>query len=65
MDQLIGAYKEYIVIEREYLNELIKERETYIGSKGLYGQGIGEGMERIINKIKENNIYNKGFEIHK
>lgn len=66
MDQLIGmGYKEYIVIERELINELLKESEEFKESKGMYANGIGEGIKRTIERIKENNLYNREFEIHK
>jgi hypothetical protein len=65
MEQIIGGYKEFVVIERELLNELLKESKEYSNSKGLFAKGIGEGMERTIERIKENNIYNKEFEIKK
>lgn len=63
MEQIIGGYKEFVVIERELLNELLKESKEYSNSKGLFAKGIGEGIERTIERIKENNIYNKEFEI--
>jgi hypothetical protein len=64
MEQIIGGFKEYIVIEREVLNELIKEGELMEKeSKGLYAKGIGTGMIKTVEKIKENNIYNKDFKI--
>jgi hypothetical protein len=64
MEQIIGGFKEYIVIEREVLNELIKEGELMEKeSKGLYAKGIGTGMIKTVEKIIENNIYNKDFKI--
>jgi hypothetical protein len=64
MEQIIGGFKEFIVIERELLNELIKEGELMEKeSKGLYAKGIGNGIIKTVEKIKENNIYNKDFKI--
>ena len=34
-------------------------------SKGLHAKGIGKGIERAVERIKENNIYNKDFQIKK
>lgn len=65
MEQIIGSYKEFVVIERELLNEIIQESEGYDSSKGLYAKGMGEGMKRVVDRIKENNIYNKDFQIKK
>lgn len=62
MEQIIGGFKEYVIIERAVLNELIKEGETIEKeSKGLYAKGMGVGMVKAVEKIKENNIYNKDF----
>jgi hypothetical protein len=60
-ENIIGGYKEYIVIERETLNELINESHSLKDSKGLYGKGIGEGIQKAVDKIKSNNIYNREF----
>jgi hypothetical protein len=67
MDQLIGAYKEYIVIERNELdkieklairkledNELKGLSEAYIEAKSVLD---------LIKEIKRLNIYNNDFEI--
>ena len=64
MEQIIGGFKEYVVIEREVLNELLNEGQLMEkDSKGLFAKGIGVGMIKTIEKIKENNIYNKDFKI--
>ena len=63
MEQIIGGYKEFVVIERELLNELLNESKEFGNSKGLFAKGIGEGIQRTVERIKENNIYNKEFEI--
>jgi hypothetical protein len=65
MEQIIGSYKEFVVIERELLNELLNESKELDNSKGLYAKGIGEGIKRTVERIKENNIYNKDFQIKK
>lgn len=62
MEQIIGSYKEFVVIERELLNELIEQSKEMDSSKGLYAKGIGEGIKRAVERIKENNIYNKDFQ---
>jgi hypothetical protein len=60
-ENIIGGYKEYIVIEREILNELISESHSLKDSVGLYGKGIGDGIMKAVDKIKSNNIYNREF----
>lgn len=62
MEQIIGGFKEFIVIERELLNELIEEgKKLESESKGLFAKGLGTGMLRMAERIKENNVYNKDF----
>ena len=64
MEQIIGGFKEYVVIERELLNELIEEgKRLESETKGMFAKGMGTGIFRMAEKIKENNIYNKDFKI--
>ena len=63
INQLLGAHKEFVVIERTILNELLEYAETLKDEPGIHTKGIGKGIEYSVNKIKENNIYNKDFEI--
>jgi hypothetical protein len=63
MDQLIGAYKEFIVIERKVLDDLIEYADELKDEPGIHTQGLSKGIAYTVNKIKENNIYNKEFEI--
>jgi hypothetical protein len=63
MDQLIGAYKEFIVIERKVLDDLIEYADELKDEPGIHTQGLSKGIVYTVNKIKENNIYNKDFEI--
>lgn len=60
MDQLIGGFKEFIVIEREVLNEIKREAEEMV-NEGKVQRGLG--MLDVIEAVKENNIYNKEFKI--
>lgn len=63
INQILGAHKEFVVIERTILNELLEYAETLKDEPGIHTKGIGKGIEYSVNKIKENNIYNKDFEI--
>lgn len=63
MNQLVGAHKEFITIEREVINELEKLGKELENEKGLYPQGVGSGILKAVEVIKENNIYNKEFQI--
>ena len=60
MDQLIGGFKEFIVIERKVLNEIKREAEEMV-NEGKVQRGLG--MLDVIEAVKENNIYNKEFKI--
>ena len=67
MEQIIGGYKEFVVIERELLNEFELTAKTLMES-GQDDHNIekirkARVMFECISWIKENNIYNKEFEI--
>jgi low affinity Fe/Cu permease len=62
-NQLVGAHKEFITIEREVINELEKLGKELENEKGIHTQGVGKGILKVVEVIKENNIYNKEFQI--
>jgi hypothetical protein len=61
--QIIGDYKEYIVIERKTLNELEGHANSLLELDDTYSQLRGREILKTIGKIKEENIYNKDFQI--
>lgn len=64
MDQIIGSYKEYVIIERKVLDELTEKAiELNSNSKGVYSQGIAKGIVETIETIKEKNIYTQDLQI--
>lgn len=64
MDQIIGTYKEYIIIERKVLDELNEKAiELDKNAKGIYAQGIAKGIVETIETIKEKNIYTQDLQI--
>lgn len=63
INQLLGAHKEFVVIERKVLNDLLEYADSLKDEPGVHTKGIGKGIEYSVDKIKENNIYNKEFEI--
>ena len=63
INQLLGAHKEFVVIEREVLNNLLEYADSLKDEPGVHTKGMSKGIEYSVNKIKENNIYNKDFEI--
>lgn len=66
-NQLFGAYKEFITIERESLKGLegladeLMHKGSQLNDAPMYQKGMG--IMYAIEWIKENNIYNKEFEI--
>lgn len=64
MDQIIGSYKEYVIIERNVLDELNQKAiELDKDAKGIYTKGIAKGIRQTIELIKEKNIYTKDLQI--
>jgi hypothetical protein len=65
MEQIIGGFKEFIVLEREALNEL--EYSATQKLKANEDRGLSESyieaktVLEVVRWIKENNIYNKDF----
>ena len=69
MEQIIGGYKEYIIIEREWLDELEWNVDTKLkinSDRPMSESSIeARACKQLIQYIKENNIYNKDFQIKK
>ncbi len=69
MEQIIGGFKEFIVLEREALNEL--EYSATQKLKANEDRGLSESyieakaVMEVVQWIKENNIYNKDFKLKK
>ena len=63
MEQIIGGYKEYVIIERELLNTFLNRANELENDPGVHSQGIAKGIKQVIETIKENNLYNKDFKI--
>jgi hypothetical protein len=65
MEQIIGGFKEFIVLERGALNEL--EHSATQKLKANEDRGLSESyieaktVLEVVRWIKENNIYNKDF----
>lgn len=62
-NQLVGNYKEFLTIERKVLEDLIEYAEGLKNDPGMHTQGLSKGIIYAIGIIKDNNIYNKDFEI--
>jgi len=67
MEQIIGAYKEFLVIERKALEEIEQSAKHKLDNhkdKPLSESTIeAKAVLDIINWIKEKNIYNQDFKI--
>ncbi len=67
MEQIIGAYKEFLVIERKALEEIEQNAKHKLDNhkdKPLCESTIeAKAVLDIINWIKEKNIYNQDFKI--
>ena len=63
MEQIIGDYKQFIVLERTALDELLKRADDLSEMDDAYSGVRATEIRNIINFIKDNNIYNKDFKI--
>lgn len=62
METVIGTPREFIIIEREALNDLKNEIESLKNISSIFTNGKANGIEFVLNWIKEKNIYNKDFQ---
>ena len=65
MDNVIGGYKEYIILEREALNEF-EAKVSAIMEEGQHDHNVeqirkAKIMRECIDWIKKNNIYTQDF----
>ena len=66
-NQLVGDFKQFITIERESLKALggladeLMDKGSQLNDASMYQKGMG--IMYAIEWVKENNIYNKEFEI--
>lgn len=69
MEQIIGGFKEFIVLERKSLESI--EYDATQKLKANEDRGLSESyieaksVLEVIQWIKENNIYNKNFKLKK
>ena len=67
MDQIIGSYKEFIVVERELLLKM--ESDSFAKLETNKERPLSEAsiearsVINVVNYLKDNNIYNKDFKI--
>ena len=63
MEQIIGDYKQFVVLERTVLDELLKRADDLSEMDDAYSGVRSTEIRNIVNFIKDNNIYNKDFKI--
>jgi hypothetical protein len=63
MEQIIGDYKQFVVLERTALDELLKRADHLSEMDDAYSGVRATEIRNIVNYIKDNNIYNKDFKI--
>lgn len=63
MEQIIGDYKQFVVIERSVLDELINRADMLSELDDAYSGVRSTEIRSVVDFIKENNIYNKEFKI--
>jgi hypothetical protein len=64
MNQIIGGYKEFIVIDRITINDLLQQAdELDFVSNEEYSTIRASEIRRVVEFIKGRNIYGRDFEI--
>ena len=63
MEQIIGDYKQFVVLERTALDELLKRADDLSEMDDAYSGVKATEIRNIVKFIKDNNIYNKDFKI--
>ncbi len=67
MNQIIGGYKEFLVIDRMTIRDLLQQADELDGlvNNEEYPNVRAAEIRRVVEFLKERNIYNNGFEIKK
>ena len=63
MEQIIGDYKQFVVLERTVLDELLKRADMLSELDDTYSGVRATEIRSTVELIKENNVYNKDFKI--
>lgn len=63
MEQIIGDYKQFVVIEREVLENLLQKADILSEMDDAYSGVRSTEIRNVVDIIKQNNIYNKDFKI--
>lgn len=63
MNQIIGGYKEFIVIDRITVNDLLMQADELDFNEEEYSTIRAAEIRRVVEFIKGRNIYGRDFEI--
>jgi hypothetical protein len=63
MNQIIGGYKEFIVIDRVTINDLLQQADELEFNDGEYSTIRASEIRRVVEFIKGRNIYGRDFQI--
>jgi hypothetical protein len=63
MEQIIGDYKQFVVLERVVLDELLRRADMLSELDDTYSGVRATEIRSVVEFIKENNVYNKDFKI--
>ena len=63
MEQVIGDYKQFVILERSALDELLKRADELSSLDDAYSAVRATEIRNVVDFIKENNIYNKDLKI--
>jgi hypothetical protein len=63
MEQIIGDYKQFVVLERAMLDVLLKQADELSEMSDAYSGVRATEIRNVVKFIKDNNIYNKDFKI--
>jgi len=63
MEQIIGDYKQFVVLERAMLDVLLKQADELSEMSDAYSGVRATEIRNVVKFVKDNNIYNKDFKI--
>lgn len=63
MEQIIGDYKQFVVLERVVLDELLRRADMLSELDDTYSGVRATEIRSVVEFIKENNVYNKDFKM--
>lgn len=63
MNQIIGGYKEFIVIDRVTINDLLQQADELDFNEEAYSSIRAAEIRRVVEFIKGRNIYGRDFQI--